>query len=183
MSERKEFQLTEAQYQWLLTKRGPVMLIGGVDASDGAQLSANDKWEKLGDFLGFKGMTVTADHRGRKGFFTATVKEPTTMVDPSAPVDQDLLASEHNDQDIVAANRKPEKAEAPGKFRLSFMGPSTSGKWKTDDVPLYATKQEAIDAGEAKLTGDTGAGLEEFKVLQEVTAYGKRVRVEPIVHD
>lgn len=175
MSERKEFQLTEAQYQWLLTKRSPVMLIGGVDASDGAQLSANAKWEKLGDFLGFKGMTVLPDDRGRKCFFTATVKEPTTMVDPSAPVETVEVPIE------VALTDK--KAEPPGKFRLSFMGPSTSGKWKTDDVPLYALKQEAIDAGEAKLTGEVGAGLEEFKVLQEVAAYGKRVRVEPIVYD
>jgi len=73
MAERKEFEMTEEVYQSMLTKRGPVMLVGGVCLSEFAQLDANSKWVKLGEMMGFKGMTARpAPGKGAR-FFTAEV--------------------------------------------------------------------------------------------------------------
>lgn len=112
-----------------------------------------DAWGEIGQELGFDPATVIVDPQ-RSGHFSAVP--------------------------ITEKAKEEEKSAAGGKFRLSFYGPSTNGKWKTDDVPLYHTKQEAIDAGVVRLTGDTGAGFEEFKVLEEVAAYGKCIRVEDL---
>lgn len=73
MSKRKEFEMTEEVYQSMLTKRGPVMLVGGVSLSEFAQLDANSKWMKLGEMMGFKGMTARPVNGKSARFFTAEV--------------------------------------------------------------------------------------------------------------
>lgn len=73
MGERREFQMTEEVYQSMLTNTGPVMLVGGVCLSDFAQLDANSKWIKLGEMMGFKGMTARPVPGKSAHFFTAEV--------------------------------------------------------------------------------------------------------------
>lgn len=58
MGVRKEFVMDEDTYQAMLTKPGPVMKVGDVWLNDFAQSSANDKWRKLGEKMGFDGMTA-----------------------------------------------------------------------------------------------------------------------------
>lgn len=73
MNVRKEFEMTEEVYQSMLTKRGPVMLVGGVSLHEFAQLDANSKWLKLGEMMGFKGMTARPVPSKGPRFFTAEV--------------------------------------------------------------------------------------------------------------
>lgn len=70
----KTFELTQDQYDFLLTVRQPLMLIGGSDNRASEQLSANDKWKKLGEELGFVWDTAKASNKG-KMFFEAQVKD------------------------------------------------------------------------------------------------------------
>lgn len=74
MSERKEFELTTAQFDKLIEACRPVPLIAlqcGMPPSP--QENANRAWCALGEELGFDGMSVEASSKGPK-FFTALVK-------------------------------------------------------------------------------------------------------------
>lgn len=66
--------MTEAQYEELLAQMKPVpyMIIGG-QAPRSQQENANLAWEKLGDILGFKHMTVRPGNS--KLSFTAEPKD------------------------------------------------------------------------------------------------------------
>jgi hypothetical protein len=59
MTKRKEYTMTEEQYNKLIAacKPVPCMLIGGV-ATRSPQENANNTWKALGKELGFKYMTV-----------------------------------------------------------------------------------------------------------------------------
>ncbi len=70
---RKEFEMSEAQLNTLLDacQPTPVMYIsGGEPMSRTPQEKANDAWRKLGDEMGFDGMTVEPSGEGDR-FFTA----------------------------------------------------------------------------------------------------------------
>lgn len=70
---RKEFELSEEQYQALLdaSKPTPVMfLTGGRPMFDSPQENANRAWKALGTKMGFQHMTVQPSDKGKR-FFTA----------------------------------------------------------------------------------------------------------------
>ncbi len=71
--ERKEFEMTEEQYAFILDKPLPVMMIGGVDTRDITQTSANGRWMALGKELGFDGMTARPVAGKGERVFTAEV--------------------------------------------------------------------------------------------------------------
>lgn len=82
---RKEFQLTEEQYQGLMAASRPVLAIAlqaGMPASP--QATANAWWKKLGEELGFDYMTARPSPRGAR-FFTAEVEEHTPDSDEPHP--------------------------------------------------------------------------------------------------
>lgn len=73
---RKEFEMSQEQLNKLLDacKPTPVMyLSGGMPMHNTPQENANAAWCKLGDEMGFDGMTVRPTGRGDR-FFTAEVK-------------------------------------------------------------------------------------------------------------
>lgn len=72
---RKEFEMTEAQFNTLMEacKPVPYMVIGGMEPRS-PQENANAAWCALGRELGFDGMTVEPSNKGDK-FFTAIATE------------------------------------------------------------------------------------------------------------
>lgn len=71
MSERKEFQLNDEQYQELLQACRPVPAIAlHCGPISSPQENANRAWCALGQKLGFDGMTVMPSAKGER-FFTA----------------------------------------------------------------------------------------------------------------
>lgn len=75
MSDRREYEMTEADLAELLEAMKPVpyMVIGGVRPLT-VQENANAAWARLGARMSFKPMTVRPLGRGGMRFFTA---EPT----------------------------------------------------------------------------------------------------------
>lgn len=75
MNNRKEFEMTEEQFQSLLNASKPVpyMVFGGIEPTS-PQENANRAWQSLGDELGFDFMTVEPSSKGSK-FFTAETKQ------------------------------------------------------------------------------------------------------------
>lgn len=71
---RKEFEMTEEQFQRILKASQPVpyMVIGGVEPSS-PQENANRAWKELGDELGFDHMSVRPVQGKSQRFFTAEV--------------------------------------------------------------------------------------------------------------
>ena len=77
MSERKEFEMSDADIAELLDamKPEPVMFLsGGVPMFTSQQERANRAWALLGKRMGFKPMTVRPCGKGKK-FFTAEPEE------------------------------------------------------------------------------------------------------------
>lgn len=76
MSERKEFELTQEQYDKLMDAMKPVpyMIVGG-HAPRSQQENANDAWKALGKELGFNFMTVRPVHGKSDRFFTAEASD------------------------------------------------------------------------------------------------------------
>lgn len=72
MSERKEFEMTEAQEAALLAscQPEPYIVMGGIPPRS-VQERANDAWRALGDELGFQHMTVKPVAGKGQRFFTA----------------------------------------------------------------------------------------------------------------
>lgn len=73
MTDRKEFYITEQQYDKLLDACKPVpamYLSGGTLMGPSPQENANRAWCELGKEMGFDGMTVKPSSKG-KLFFTA----------------------------------------------------------------------------------------------------------------
>ena len=78
MTNRQEFEMTQAHLDELMDacKPTPVMyMTGGRPMFNTPQENANYAWQKLGDELGFKYMTVKPTSKGVR-FFTA---EPVTI--------------------------------------------------------------------------------------------------------
>lgn len=76
---RKEFELTETQYQTLLDacKPTPLMyLSGGTPMHKSPQENANDAWDALGNDIGFIGVTVRPALGKSNRFFTAEIPNP-----------------------------------------------------------------------------------------------------------
>ena len=72
---KKEFEMSEEDYQKLLDASQPVpyIVIGGVTPKS-PQENANDAWKALGDRMGFDHMSVEPiRHKGDR-FFMATPK-------------------------------------------------------------------------------------------------------------
>jgi len=74
MATRKEFKMTEEQFQRILdaSKPVPYLVFGGREPSS-PQENANRAWEALADELGFEFMTVASSSKGKR-FFTAETK-------------------------------------------------------------------------------------------------------------
>lgn len=75
MTERREYEMTTADYDTLLEAMRPVPLIAihcGPDLS--RQERANCAWQALGDKMGFDGMTVQPHPTKSGHFFTAVPK-------------------------------------------------------------------------------------------------------------
>lgn len=78
MTDRREFEMTEADLAKLLEAMKPVPLMylsGGVPMGGSRQENANAAWAELGSRMGFEPMSVLASHRGKR-FFTATPTQP-----------------------------------------------------------------------------------------------------------
>lgn len=73
---RKEFELTEKQYNRLLDacKPVPYMVFNG-RTSASPQENANAMWRALGDELGFEYMSVRPVPGKNQHFFTAEIKD------------------------------------------------------------------------------------------------------------
>ncbi len=73
---RKEFELTQAQYDAILAASKPVtyMVIGGMEPSSPRE-NAHRAWQALGKDLGFDWETARPSERGTM-FFTAVVTNP-----------------------------------------------------------------------------------------------------------
>ncbi|MFA5085698.1 MAG: hypothetical protein WC482_04975 [Candidatus Omnitrophota bacterium] len=71
---RKEFEMTQAQYDKLLEACRPVpyMVFGGMEPRS-PQQNANDAWIALGEEMGFEGMSAQSIP-GKPRCFTAEVK-------------------------------------------------------------------------------------------------------------
>lgn len=74
MSDRKEYEMTDAQLAAILDACRPVpyMVIGGIEPRS-PQENANNAWARLGSELGFDSMTVKPSTKGNR-FFTAIPK-------------------------------------------------------------------------------------------------------------
>ena len=80
---RKEFEMTEAQYEKLISACRPVpmiMLQCGTPRSQ--QARANDAWKELGNEMGFQHMTVRPTGKGDR-FFTAEPRAVLALGDVS----------------------------------------------------------------------------------------------------
>lgn len=70
----KEFEMTEADLKEIMDacKPTPVMFLsGGMSMFDSPQENANKAWQKLGEKIGFKHMTVRPVRGKHPRFFTA----------------------------------------------------------------------------------------------------------------
>lgn len=73
---KQEFEMTDAdldKMKSIASQSAPVMMIGGVDLSQGRQMSANEFWKELGDRLGFVWDSCEGSAKGIK-YFLATPK-------------------------------------------------------------------------------------------------------------
>lgn len=74
MSERREYELTQAQFDSLLEASQPMMAIAlHCGSPPSSQEKANRAWDALGEQIGFVGATVEPSSKG-KMFFTAEAK-------------------------------------------------------------------------------------------------------------
>jgi hypothetical protein len=85
---RKEFEMTQADLDNLLSAMKPVPLIAihcGMPRS--AQENANDAWKELGGRLGFDPMTVQPNGKGNRFFTAEEVVPPTPAQAKAQPVE------------------------------------------------------------------------------------------------
>lgn len=94
MTERKEFMLTDEQYNKLLDACKPVtyMVIGGIQPKS-PQENANDAWKSLGKEMGFDGMTVLPSTKGEK-FFTAIITNEAALADMKRLAEEEAARGE-----------------------------------------------------------------------------------------
>lgn len=79
MTDRREFEMTEADYEKLIKACEPVPLIMlQCGAPSSPQENANRAWCSLGERLGFDGMTVLPSPSKGRLFFTAIAKTDVT---------------------------------------------------------------------------------------------------------
>lgn len=77
MADRREFEMTEDDYNGLIEACKPVpamYLSGGAPMFGTPQDNANAAWGRLGERMGFDGMSVEPSPKGGR-FFTAVPKE------------------------------------------------------------------------------------------------------------
>lgn len=79
MSDRREYEMTEADYDLIIAASRPVpyLIIGGI-APMSQQERANIAWASLGQKMGFKYMTVRPGSNGKHSF----TAEPLELVAP-----------------------------------------------------------------------------------------------------
>jgi hypothetical protein len=80
--ERKQFEMSEADYAALLDASKPVPYLlgsGGVELFASPQENANRAWKRLGVKMGFDAMSVQPAKEKGPRFFTAIPKDATPM--------------------------------------------------------------------------------------------------------